>query len=75
MADTEDTDWAALVAELSGAEYYLGTVTAETKPYRVEFEPGLSDAEVEQVERQHGFRFPPDLRAFLQTAMPVGPIR
>ncbi|MEO0479353.1 MAG: SMI1/KNR4 family protein [Planctomycetota bacterium] len=73
MADAEEADWPALVAELSGAEYHRGILTAETKPFRVEFDPGLSDAEVEHVERVHGFRFPPDLRAFLQTAMPTGP--
>ncbi len=37
----------------------------------VVFEHGLSDAEVEGVETSYGFRFPPDLRAFLQTALPV----
>jgi hypothetical protein len=35
------------------------------------FDPGLTDQEVEQVEKKFGFRFPPDLRAFLQAAMPV----
>ncbi|WP_157369516.1 SMI1/KNR4 family protein [Zavarzinella formosa] len=38
----------------------------------VEFEPGLTDAEVAAVESRHGFRFPPDLRAFLQAGLPVG---
>lgn len=28
--------------------------------------PGLSDAELDAAERLHGFRFPPDLRAFLR---------
>lgn len=37
----------------------------------VHFEPGLTDQEVEQTETTFGFRFPPDLRAFLQTALPV----
>jgi hypothetical protein len=37
----------------------------------VVFEPGLSDVEVERVEATFGFRFPPDLRAFLQTEMPI----
>lgn len=35
------------------------------------FDTGLSDSEVEASERRFGFRFPPDLRAFLQTALPV----
>ncbi|QDT79493.1 hypothetical protein Mal35_29570 [Gimesia maris] len=37
----------------------------------VRFEPGLTDQEVVQTETTFGFRFPPDLRAFLQTALPV----
>lgn len=36
------------------------------------FEMGLNDAEVANVEARFGFRFPPDLRAFLQTALPRG---
>jgi len=39
---------------------------------QVDFEPGLSDSEIERVESCFAFRFPPDLRAFLQTALPVG---
>lgn len=35
------------------------------------FDPGLTDEEVERTERKFGFRFPPDLRAFLQTVMPA----
>jgi hypothetical protein len=33
---------------------------------------GLSDAEVQQTEELYRFRFPPDLRAFLQAGLPVG---
>ena len=36
------------------------------------FASGLSDAEVERAESTFSFRFPPDLRAFLQTALPFG---
>jgi hypothetical protein len=36
------------------------------------FTDGLTDAEVLQIEFRHGFRFPDDLRDFLQTAMPKG---
>jgi len=36
----------------------------------LEFEPGLTDAEVEYIENRLDFRFPPDLRSFLQTAVP-----
>lgn len=38
----------------------------------VAFEAGLTDAEVAAVELRFGFQFPPDLRAFLQTALPSG---
>lgn len=37
----------------------------------VQFNPGLTDEEVERTEKKFGFRFPPDLRAFLQTVMPA----
>jgi hypothetical protein len=36
----------------------------------IQFDPGLSDAEVARVEEQFRFRFPPDLREFLQTGLP-----
>jgi hypothetical protein len=35
------------------------------------FERGLSDGELEACEREFGIRFPPDLRAFLNCALPV----
>src|SRR4051794_40802585 len=38
---------------------------------RVVFEPGLTDDEITRIEGVHGFRFPPDFRLFLQTALPV----
>jgi hypothetical protein len=38
----------------------------------VQFETGLSNAEVTAVEERFGFVFPPDLRALLQHALPVG---
>lgn len=65
-------DWNRLVGELRNTEYYRGVVTAETQPFRVAFDEGLTDSEVARVEARHGFRFPPDLRAFLQTALPRG---
>jgi len=35
------------------------------------FDAGLTDEEVERIERKYAFRFPPDLRAFLQIVMPA----
>ena len=37
----------------------------------VEFVAGLTNEEITQVEQQFGFTFPPDLKQFLQTALPV----
>jgi hypothetical protein len=65
-------DWTQLVGELKGLEYTRGVVTPTTKPFRISFAAGLTDAEVARIERDHGFRFPPDLREFLRTALPVG---
>jgi hypothetical protein len=38
----------------------------------ITFDAGLTDAEVAEVETRFGFRFPPDLRTFLQSALPRG---
>jgi hypothetical protein len=38
----------------------------------VAFDAALTDAEVAAAESRFAFRFPPDLRAFLQTALPRG---
>lgn len=38
----------------------------------VVFEPGLSDAEVIEIEEKFVIRFPPDLKRFLQCGLPVG---
>lgn len=49
-------------------------VIAELKQDRdIPFDEGLSDAEVSGAEYRFGFRFPPDLRAFLQVGLPHGP--
>lgn len=42
---------------------------AETGLY--EFEPGLTDAEFERIEREYGFEFADDHRAFLAAGLPV----
>jgi hypothetical protein len=65
--------WQDLVSRLSGAEYRFGVIDENSPVYRVAFEPGLTNSEIADVERRFCFRFPPDLRAFLQTALPSGP--
>jgi len=37
------------------------------------FDEGLRDDEIARVESRFGFRFPPDLRAFLSAGLPRGP--
>jgi hypothetical protein len=44
----------------------------ELKSQGVEFAFGLADQEVANIENRFDFRFPPDLRAFLQTGLPIG---
>ena len=44
---------------------------AQMKRRGIVFEAGLSDAEIASVQEKYGFAFPPDLRLFLQTALPV----
>lgn len=39
--------------------------------HEVPIEPGLSAAEVRAIEADYLFRFPPDLRAFLMTGLPI----
>lgn len=66
------TDWEAIVGLLRGTPYQRGVVTSNTPSRVIEFDAGLTNAEIEQAEAVHKFRFPPDLRRFLQTALPVG---
>jgi hypothetical protein len=65
--------WQALVDQLCGAEYQFGLITAVSRVHRIEFDAGLTDAEIATIEGRFGFQFPPDLREFLQTALPRGP--
>lgn len=53
-----DIDWFGLVDDL--------------KDKGIAFQPGLSDSEIERVERQFRFAFPPDLKEFLKFALPSG---
>ncbi len=39
----------------------------------IAFDAGLGDPEIAATETRFGFRFPPDLRSFLQAALPRGP--
>lgn len=61
--------WQELVDQLRGTEYQFGLMAPGSPVYRVEFDVGLTDAEVAAVQSRFGFRFPPDLRKFLQTAL------
>ena len=46
--------------------------TLDSHPEVDRMEPGLSDAEVQALERQFKFMFPPDLRSLLRFMIPVG---
>jgi hypothetical protein len=48
-------------------------MVARLRSRGIAFDAGLTDAEVASAESRFEFRFPPDLRAFLQTALPRGP--
>ena len=65
--------WKELVDQLRSAPYEFGRIAPGSRVHRVEFDDGLTDAEIAAVESRFGFRFPPDLREFLQTALPRGP--
>ena len=68
------TPWQEMVRLLDGRAYsVVSHEPREETPHRVAFGPGLTDAEVAGVERRFEFTFPPDLRQFLQTALPLGP--
>ena len=46
-------------------------VIRKLKVKKVKFEHGLSDEEVQQIENKFNLKFPPDLRDFLQTELPI----
>jgi len=54
--EMNSTDWRPLIKLLRGAG--------------LEFEAGLTDPEIQGIESRFRFRFPPDLRSFLQTNVP-----
>lgn len=65
--------WRDLIDQLRGTAYQFGLITPGSPVHRIEFDDGLTDAEAVATETRFSFRFPPDLRAFLQTALPRGP--
>jgi hypothetical protein len=46
-------------------------LVVELRRHYVEFDEGLTDGEIEHLESTYALKFPPDLRAFLQTALPI----
>ncbi|WP_201509636.1 SMI1/KNR4 family protein [Psychrobacter alimentarius] len=46
-------------------------VIRKLKAKKVKFEHGLSDQEIQEIELKFDIRFPPDLRDFLQTELPI----
>jgi hypothetical protein len=68
VQEERDIDWQELVYLLRRAN---ANAQDEFDP-RIEFAPGLTDMEISVVESHLKFCFPPDLRAFLQTALPCG---
>jgi hypothetical protein len=63
---------AAQIQKLTGLRAPVQPQRLMNRLPTVEFAPGLSDSEVAAAEQTFAFRFPPDLRAFLQTALPCG---
>src|SRR5215467_6996420 len=50
---------------------YLNLLIQRLRIWGQQFEPGLTDDEVAAIEQTYRFRFPPDLRQFLQFTLPV----
>jgi hypothetical protein len=48
------------------------TIIGQLEESGIRFQSGLTDAEVSQVEDNYAFRFPEDLREFVQAALPQG---
>jgi hypothetical protein len=58
---------------LPGMSTQWNLLVDELKNAGITFEVGLTDKEILAIESEFHFVFPQDLRAFLQTAVPVGP--
>jgi hypothetical protein len=65
--------WTDLIKELKNASYQFGVVEDGSAAHRIDFDAGLTNDEIDGCELRFQFRFPPDLRQFLQTALPRGP--
>jgi len=65
--------WQELIQELLNAPYQFGVMEHGSPDYRVGFDAGLTNDELASCEQRFGFRFPPDLREFLQAGLPCGP--
>lgn len=51
---------------------YLESAVSALRARGIELAPGLTEREIATAEAAHGFRFPPDLRALLEHALPLG---
>jgi hypothetical protein len=54
------------------ADAMLLSLIAALRDCGVDFAAGLTHPEIDSTEERYGFRFPPDLRAFLQAGLPRG---
>jgi len=50
---------------------YITQLVEHLQSQGIAFEQGLSSSEIDAIEEKYKFRFPPDLLAFLQYALPV----
>ena len=51
---------------------YLESAIETLRNQGIEVAPGLTPQQMEAAGAEHGFRFPPDLRAFLEHGLPLG---
>jgi hypothetical protein len=65
--------WQEIIAQMTGLEYQTVFFEHESPVFEVKFDEGLTDEEIKLTEIRYGFRFPPDLKSFLQAALPVSP--
>lgn len=65
--------WQELVVQLRGTTYQFGVIRPGSAVHHVAFDAGLTAAEFDAAESKFRFRFPPDLREFLETVLPLGP--